>query len=142
MRSPLGNRLIQRIFDPEPVNCLINRPEIRPTVGGAGYLDCTALLADRRNVCLMAGDNGALFAWRGPGIFEGHSFFTARGREAISLGRAMLAKMLATHARMIWGLTPVANRRARIFNRWIGMRSLGVMETPEGDCELFVLECN
>ncbi len=43
-------------------------------------------------------------------------------------------------AKMIWGLTPTEYKNVRWFNRQIGFSSLGVMETPEGLRELFILE--
>jgi hypothetical protein len=61
-----------------------------------------------------------------------------RGREAIRAGCEILAKM--ADARMIWGLTPEGNKAARWFNRQVGFKSLGLSDTPEGRCELFVLE--
>lgn len=129
-----------RCFDAGQVNEIINHPEIRPYVAGEGVLDAGPLVSDLRNVCLVDGACGAIFAWRGPGVFEGHSFFRTRG--AFSVGRRMLAEMHGEYgARLIWGLTPVENRRARMFNRLIGMRSQGVMDTPDGACELFVSEC-
>lgn len=120
---------------------LLNDPAIRPNIGGEGALDPTALISDTRNVCLFTPEGGAMFAWRGPGIFEGHSFFRARGREAISLGRAILARLFLEHgARMVWGATPESLKAARWFNRQVGFTSLGMIDTPEGRCELFVRE--
>jgi hypothetical protein len=43
------------------------------------------LLANPLNVCLIEGDSGTVFAWRGPGIFEAHVFYAVRGREALDL---------------------------------------------------------
>jgi hypothetical protein len=100
--------------------------------------DLTALVSDRRNVCLSNGSDLAIFAWRGPGIYEGHLEFKSRGREAIRVGKAMLAEM--RDARMIWGPTPVGLRHVRWFQRQLGFVSHGIMATPEGDCELFVME--
>jgi hypothetical protein len=130
-----------RTFDAALVNDFLNDPAIRPTVGGEGVLDASVLLADRRNVCLLSEAGGALFAWRGPGVFEGHSFFRCRGREAISLGRALLANVFNEHgARMVWGLTPIDLKHVRWFNRKLGFVSHGITETPDGLCELFVME--
>lgn len=128
--------MISRCFDAETVNDLINDPTIRPTIGGEGALDAAKLLDDVRNICLMADGGGALFRWSGPGVFEGHSFFRVRGREAISLGRAILAQM-QDHASLIYGLTPWELKNVRWFNRRIGFASLGEMTTPEGRHELF-----
>lgn len=125
------------VQDIPAIKALINDPAIRPTVGGEGELNPSAIVADRRNICLFSDDGGAFFAWRGPGVFEGHSFFRVRGRAAIDLGRAMLGMI---EARMIWGLTPEGNRPARWFNRQLGFQSLGMIDTPEGRCELFVME--
>lgn len=128
--------MIARCFDAEAVNDLINDPAIRPTVGGDGVLDAATLLADRRNVCFMAEGGGAMFRWTGPGVFEGHSFFRVKGREAISLGRAIISHMEG-RADLIWGLTPEHLKHVRWFNRKIGFKSLGLMFTPEGPHELF-----
>ncbi len=99
--------------------------------------DTSALVNDRRNIILVEGENIGLFAWRGPGIYEGHVHFTARGRKAVRLGRKMLDEV---DAKMIWGLTPTEYKNVRWFNRQIGFSSLGVIETPEGLRELFILE--
>lgn len=128
--------MIERCFDADRVNELLNDPAVRPTIGGTGELDATALLSDRRNICLVDEGGGALFRWTGPGVFEGHSFFRVRGREAIRLGRQMLSAMGDT-ADLVWGATPESLRHVRWFNRQIGFRSLGMIETPEGVCELF-----
>jgi hypothetical protein len=102
-----------------------------------GDLDPSALLSDTRNRLYFDERGGAIFAWRGPGIYEGHSFFRARGREAIKAGREVLIRMNDAH--MIWGLTPESNRAARWFNRQVGFQSHGMIDTPEGRCELFVI---
>ena len=52
--------------------------------------DFTEVLANPLNVCLVHGDSGAIFAWRGPGIYEVHVFYAMRGREALSVSRIML----------------------------------------------------
>tara|TARA_R100001086_G_scaffold180400_5_gene100176 strand:- start:3715 stop:4107 length:393 start_codon:yes stop_codon:yes gene_type:complete len=126
--------VIERTFDPARVNVLLNDDRIRPTIGGEGVLDAGDLLADKCNICLMDGENGAMFIWRGPGVYEGHSFFTVKGREAIALGKQILS---ALDADMVWGATPLELRAARWFNRKIGFRSLGIVDRPEGRCELF-----
>lgn len=129
--------MIRRTYDAELVNGLINDPEIRPTIGGQGILDSSPLLLNGNNICLVNDRGGALFAWRGPRVFEGHSFFKARGREAISLGVEILEAMMP-HADLVWGLTPIALRHVRWFNRKIGFSSMGEFRDPVfGLCELF-----
>jgi hypothetical protein len=102
-----------------------------------GDLDPTALLSDVRNRLYFDERGGAIFAWRGPGIYEGHSFFRPPARCAIRAGREILGLM--RDARMIWGLTPESNNDARRLNRLLGFKSQGMLDTPEGRCELFVL---
>lgn len=128
--------MIRRTFDPVEVNGLLNKQEVRETIGGEGSLDVTDLLADSKNICLIASGGGAFFRWTGPGVYEGHSFFTARGREAITLGKQMLS---ALEADMVWGATPVELRHARLFNRKLGFKSLGPIQMEYGPCELFVM---
>lgn len=117
--------MIRREFDPDKVNAFLNEGE-----------DATVLLNDSRNICLLDEGGGAMFAWRGPRIYEGHTFFNLRGRAAIDLGTQILEQM-TEFADLIWGATPVGLRHVRWFNRKIGFRSLGLMEAPEGTCELF-----
>lgn len=132
--------MIRRTFDPAEVNVLLNEPDVRENLGGFGPLDARDLLSDRRNICLVGDMGGAMFAWRGPGIFEGHSFFRCRGKSAILLGAWLLALLFEEHnARMVWGLTPEHLKHVRWFNRQVGFRSHGLMETPDGMCELFVM---
>ena len=102
-------------------------------------LDPTALLSDERNRLYFDERGGAIFAWRGPGIYEGHSFFRPPAMQAIRAGREILALM--SDARMIWGLTPESNNDARRLNRLLGFKSNGMIDTPDlGRCELFVVE--
>lgn len=126
---------MKRTADPSEVNALLNDPAIRPTIGGHGFLDAASLLADDRNYCVICDDGGALFRWSGPGIYEGHSFFRVRGKQAIHLGRNVLQCMM--WADMIYGLTPKELRHVRWFNRKLGFQSKGMMMTPDGECELF-----
>jgi hypothetical protein len=118
------------------INDILNQPDIRPYLGaGDEPADITDLLADGRNVCLFDHRGGCIFIWRGPQIFEGHSFFTVKGREALRAGREALSLISAD---LVWGLTPINNRKAAWFNRQLGFQSIGTMDTPDmGPCELF-----
>jgi hypothetical protein len=128
------------IADINLVKDLLNDPVIRPTIGGEGELDPTDLLSDERNICLFDARGGAMFAWRGPGIYEGHSFFRVRGRDAIRVGREIMDEM-RQRADLIWGATRLELKAARWFNRQMGFQSLGEIDTPEGRCELFEMRC-
>lgn len=120
--------MIYRVTDPQEANRIYGKGDVSPFVN------------DKRCFTLTNGEDIAIFAFRGPGIFEGHLEFKSRGRAAIRQARAMLDFMRDAGARMIWGPTPVGLRNVRWFQRQLGFVSHGVMETPEGDCELFVME--
>ncbi len=105
-----------------------------------GEGDATALLENNLNVCLIDDDSGALFAWRGPGIYEIHLFFAVRGRAALNLFRDMIDAMRDLYgARLFWALIPVESRAVRMFARLTGFLSCGVIDAP-GPNELFVSE--
>lgn len=118
--------MIERTSDLELVNRL----------AGA---DFSEVLAEPLHVCLMDGESGAFFMWRGPGIYEAHVFFAVRGKEAISLARALLAKMMIEYgAKLFWTVVPIADRKAKLFIRSLGWKSRGVLEMRYGPHELFV----
>lgn len=102
--------------------------------------DMAELLAEPMHVCLVDGDSGAIFAFRGPGIYEVHVFFAVKGRAAIDLGHAMLDVMRADGALLFWALVPVESRKVLFYTRLMGWKSLGVRETRFGLNELFVSE--
>lgn len=104
-------------------------------------VDFTEFLSCPMNACLIEGNGGALFVWRGPGIFEVHVFFEQRGREVIDLSHKMLAFMRAEFgARLFWAAVPVASRRVIMFTRLMGWKSEGAANFPHGLCEIFVSE--
>jgi hypothetical protein len=102
--------------------------------------DFGPFLANPMNVCLAEGDGGALFVWRGPGIYEVHVAFEHRGREVIEISRRMLAWMRANGAWVFWAAVPVESRHVIMFTRLMGWESQGFADLPHGRCELFVGE--
>jgi hypothetical protein len=102
--------------------------------------DFTAFLSDRNNVCLIEGEGGALFVWRGPAIYEVHVFFEQRGREVLKLSREMLAFMRDNGARLFWAAVPTESRHVIMFTRLMGWKSQGFGDFPQGRCELFLGE--
>jgi hypothetical protein len=102
--------------------------------------DFTAFLSDHNNVALIEGEGGALFVWRGPGIYEVHVFFEQRGRAVIELSRRMLAHMRERGAKLFWAAVPVESRHVIMFTRLMGWKSQGFGDFPQGRCELFLGE--
>ena len=102
-------------------------------------LEC--LLSDPMNVVLIEGEGGAIFMWRGPGIYEVHVFFEQRGREAIRLSHRMLEWMRENRkAKLFWAAVPVESRHVIMFTRLMGWKSQGVELLSHGYCELFLGE--
>jgi hypothetical protein len=100
--------------------------------------DFTGFFACPRNVCFIAGEGAAFFAWHGPGIYETHCCFDERGREVRDLSLTILQKMRDEHAaRLIWAAIPNASRKVKIYARWLGFKSAGALDD---DNELFTLE--
>lgn len=105
-------------------------------------VDFSGFLANEMNVCLLEGEGGAFFVWRGPGIYEVHVFFVQRGGEVIRLSHRMLEHMREQFgAWLFWAAVPWANtdqsRRVRMFTRLMGWKSWGRKEMPHGLCEIF-----
>lgn len=99
------------------------------------FLDCEL------NVCLVEGNGGALFVWRGPGVFEVHVFFEQRGKAVLELSHRMLDVMRAEYeAQYFWAAVPVFDRRATMFTRLMGWKAKGLADFPQGRCQLFVSE--
>jgi hypothetical protein len=124
---------VRRSKDAELVNRLLGRD-----FPGA---DFTEVLANPLNVCIVEGDSGAIFAWRGPGIYEIHLFYAVRGREALKLFDSMLGIIQSAYAGVVfWALIPIADRKTRMFARLAGFIAGETVETRDGPNELFVSE--
>lgn len=132
------------IEDASAIASIVNHPTVRPSVGpGEDDFDPTDLLSDDKNIILFDDGGGQLFHWKGPGIYEAHSFYLVRGKEALALGREAIRRMFEEYgAEKLWRAPPVENRAARWFNRQLGFKSLGIVQMPlyyseTGVCELF-----
>lgn len=105
-----------------------------------GYV-ATEWLETKGNIALTddAGNVG-LLVYNLPGIYCGHYFFSSRGKEAIKRVSEMISYAFTEQpVRMIIGVTPEDNLRARWMNRKMGFTSGGVIETLHGNCEVVSL---
>jgi hypothetical protein len=119
--------MIERIFDGEKINKIVNDPSVYPWVRGPceGPLDLGPLLLDRKHVCLMGELGGCLFTQQSPGIYQCHSQFLPKGRgeQAITTVREALHFMFTqTDAVEIWTRCPKGNLGARVLAKVIGGR--------------------
>jgi hypothetical protein len=93
------------------------------------------------NAFLACGEGGAMFVWRGPGIYEVHVMFEQRGREVIRLSHQMLDTMRKDcGAKLFWAAVPVESRHVIMFTRLMGWKSQGPADLSHGRCELFIGE--
>lgn len=105
----------------------------------------TQFLHDPMSVCLIEGEGGALFVWRGPRIYEVHVMFEQRGREVIDLSHQMLRYMREKYgARLFWAAVPwdhsKQSRKVRLFTRLMGWTPMGRANLANGLHELFQSE--
>lgn len=87
-------------------------------------------------------ENGdiALFDHEGDGVYQVHFLFQSRGRKAIEHAREAFRVMFMEHGcTLIMGLVPDFRRDVKLLARWAGGRSIGLRDTSEGPCELFIL---
>jgi hypothetical protein len=102
--------------------------------------DFYQFILNPQNVAVIEGEGGALFVWRGPGIYEVHVFFEQRGREVIRLSRKMLEWMREQGAEQFWAAVPVKSRHVIMFTRLMGWKPKGFADLPQGRCQLFIGE--
>lgn len=96
----------------------------------------------KRNVALTDGKgNFALFTYEYIHVWAGHYFFeNARGKEAIRLSKEALEVMFTrTNCEVLFGLVSEKKKHASWISRQLGFRSYGMVETPKGPYEMFIL---
>lgn len=113
--------------------------------GSSNEAGMQAILHDPMNVILTEGDGGAIFVWRGPGIYEVHVMFEQRGRDVLALSHRMLAHMRENYgADTFWAAVPwdqsKQSRKVRLFTRLMGWKSRGRANLANGLHELFIGE--
>lgn len=98
------------------------------------------LQADTSRPIVFKNGDVMLFNDCGDQIFDVHFLFDkARGRAALDQAKVGFGSMFQQGARLLFGHTPLENRKARIFNRLLGCKSVGLVETEFGKCEKFVM---
>lgn len=135
---------IRRETNPDLMRRIAESDAVMPFIGIADNRPDWEALATLRPVesgvvILSNGEDAlALFTATADGIFQGHTMFaeTCRGRRAIETGKDILAWMFDHGADVVWGSTPRENRKARWFNRQIGMRPLPTSDDEDENFEI------
>ena len=98
-------------------------------------------LGNPHNVLLIEDEDIGIATHEYPGLYTVHWFFKRRGREALKLARRMFAYMFENHgAQALRGFTPVNNKAARWASRQVGLKSQGLISTPDGrEHEFFII---
>ena len=117
---------------------------IRRDSGSVNEDAIRAVLQDPMSAILLEGKGGAIFVWRGPGIYEVHLLLAQRGREAMRVLNAMFDGMREIGAEQFWAAVPwdggKQSRKVRLFARAMGWKSRGRANLAHGLCELFIGE--
>lgn len=85
--------------------------------------------------------NVSMFEFDKEGVYYGHFFYKARGREAIKVAKKHLKELFSDEygVNVIKGLTPAEHLGAAWLSKKIGFRQHGILETLVGKCILFIL---
>jgi hypothetical protein len=105
-----------------------------PSFNYQGWVD------NENNVMWLDGDDVGIATFEYPGVYTVHWFFVSRGRKALTVAKAMIAKMFDDHeAQVLRGLTPVDLKAARWLAKKVGLTSYGVLEFPNGPHEIMMI---
>lgn len=90
---------VERTFSASEINAVVNHPDVRPFVGrpSEGDIDLASIVADKRNIVLMAEGGGLVLHWHEPGVYEVHTQFVpeVRGKKVLTATRDMQHYMFA-----------------------------------------------
>jgi len=130
-----NNNPLTRIYDPKLIE-----PAVNYFLGKDHVVDLIDWISKPTNIVLV-NDVGDLALFELQGTWQAHYYFNSRGRKAIVAGKNFLDEILnpCYNIKVLTGLTPLTNLRARWFNRQIGMKSEGVMTINDQPFELFMI---
>jgi len=123
--------VIQRTLDGAFLTEVANHPEVRPWLGGDGYIDLRQAIATPENVALQCDGGGFVFNRIGDALYEAHSLFLPeyRGTFAVRELQAALRYMFtATDCLEILTRVPDGNKAARMFAALAGGREVYRLE--------------
>jgi|SRR5580692_118136 hypothetical protein len=121
----IPHNLVRRSFDADEINPILNDPSVFKYAAyeGLSSFDLSPLLADKRNVLLMADHGGMVFHWQALGVYQVHTNFlkvprgySGPGTYVLNACRAAYRWMF-THTDCVTLLTliPAHNRAAAMF---------------------------
>lgn len=121
--------MIERSFDADRANAIINHPAVRPFVGGDGEspIDLTSIVADDKNHFLDGGHGGFMATWSAPGTYEIHTFILPEGRGAPAKALALEARdyLESIGADHLWTRVEKGMENVRLFTLAAGFKPCG-----------------
>ena len=132
--------MLERSFDAESINAVINHPAIRPFVGfaEAGELDASPLIRPE-NLFPFGEHGGFALLWTAPYTAEVHTFILpeCRGRWACLAAEAGIAMARARGFALLWTKIPPDAPHVLAFATGMGMKPTG--EAIEEDGKLHAI---
>lgn len=114
---------MKRTLDGAFLSLVANDPCVRPWLGGEGPIDLGPVAEDPANVVLESETGGFVLQKLDAGLYEAHSIFLPKSREAPKLAQDGFRYMFtATDCLEIVSKVPANNRRAHGLARWCGLQ--------------------
>jgi len=138
---------VSRVYDPTPLNRVLNHKEILSYVApGYESFDLTDFIKDRENVVLRVGPAFSIFARQVDGSLDGHFLFPpeVKGKKALDSAKKMIDYVFTNCCvSAIHGHTPRKYRAARVMSRALGFKPIGASRNlADQDCVHYKLERN
>lgn len=126
--------MIRRTLNPDDLRIATSQLEIPVDIDQWVLLDSNVGLIDERgNVALFVGESVGK-------TYNGHIFFRDTGRKAVEAAPAFLDEIFYNYdASVILGLTPEDKRHVILFNRRLGFKDVGTVETTSGLYRMLIM---
>lgn len=123
--------MLERSFDADRVNEIVNHPSVRPFIGHAdgGDLDLAPLVHRDEHWFLIGEHGGFMLGWSAPNTREWHTFILPEGRGAwAAKARAEAVEYArANGTRLLWSKIPPASPHVERFARQGGMKPTDIV---------------
>lgn len=139
--------MLDRSYDAERINVVVNDPEVRPFVGAIelGDVDLTSVVERPENWFLMGEHGGFGLVWSAPGVHEIHTFILplGRGKWATKAAETMIAFARENGDTMLWTKIPSKFKNVSIYARLMGMKTTDIVVKTFGEpYEVYKMELN
>lgn len=117
--------MLDRSYDVEHINAVVNHPDVRPFVGpGDDTLDLAPLVVRPENWFLMGKHGGFGLIWSAPRIHEIHTFILpeGRGRWAKDAAQELIAFARKNDDIMVWTKVAPDQKNVELFTRSAGLK--------------------